>query len=120
MNEFLLPDDFVSFLDAGRQLEYDPQDCEAGAVTLHRRADLRQRSFGAHCGGTSRERGISVIFGTDHFPAGPCNERGQGPDIHAGGQEMHGAIREDSVGPARVEAVDLMVVGAVDGARAWT
>ena len=29
MNEFSLPDDFVSFLDAGKQLEYDPEDCEA-------------------------------------------------------------------------------------------
>ncbi|HTU22194.1 MAG TPA: hypothetical protein VMG10_29415 [Gemmataceae bacterium] len=55
MNEFMLPDDFVSFLDAGKQLEYDPDGCEAGAVTLHRRPDLRLRTFGAHCGGTPYE-----------------------------------------------------------------
>lgn len=41
MNEFSLPDDFVSFLDDGKQLEYDLEDCEAGAVTLHRRCNMK-------------------------------------------------------------------------------
>jgi hypothetical protein len=52
-----LPADLVAFLDAGRQLEYDPAACEAGAVTLLPRSELRLRTFGAHCGGTSHEAG---------------------------------------------------------------
>jgi hypothetical protein len=29
-----LPADLVAFLAAGKQLEYDPEPCEAGAITL--------------------------------------------------------------------------------------
>ena len=67
----MLPDDFVSFLDAGKQLEYDPDDCEAGALTLLW-ADLRLRTFGAHCGGTLYEAedpgpgvGVYLVPGVD-------------------------------------------------------
>ena len=50
-----IPADLAAFLDAGRQLEYDPAACEAGAVTLLPRSKLRLRTFGAQMGGTPRE-----------------------------------------------------------------
>jgi hypothetical protein len=40
-----LPDDFRAFLAAGRQLEYDPRQCECGRVTLLRPRQLRLRPF---------------------------------------------------------------------------
>jgi hypothetical protein len=67
-----LPDDLVAFLDAGQQLEYDPATCEAGAVALQPRSELRLRTFGAHCGGTPHEAddphpgpGVYQVAGVD-------------------------------------------------------
>jgi len=40
-----LPDDFRAFLAAGRQLEYDPKDCDCGRVTLLRSRQLRLRQY---------------------------------------------------------------------------
>jgi hypothetical protein len=73
MGELDIPADLATFLDAGRQLEYDPADCEAGGVALHRRSDLRLRTFGAQCYGTPHEeadphrgeRGVYRIPGVD-------------------------------------------------------
>jgi hypothetical protein len=56
VDELQLPEDLVAFLDAERQLEYDPATCEAGRVTLLARSELRLRTFGAQCGGTPHER----------------------------------------------------------------
>ena len=47
-----LPDDLIQFLDAGHQLEYDPEKCEAGRVRLKHRSELTLRTFGACLGGT--------------------------------------------------------------------
>ncbi len=64
--------DLVAFLDSGRQLEYAPADCEAGAVTLLPRSALQLRTFGAHCGGTPHEDndphdgpGVYLVPGVD-------------------------------------------------------
>src|SRR5262245_59685861 len=59
-----------------------------------------------------------VIPGRDDLAAGPRGQAGQDADIHADFQEPHRAIRKYGVGPARVEAVDFIIVGAVDGTRA--
>jgi hypothetical protein len=40
-----LPDDLAAFLAAGKQLEYDPEPCEAGAITLLPLADLKLERF---------------------------------------------------------------------------
>jgi hypothetical protein len=40
-----LPDDLKTFLAAGRSLEYDPKQCECGAITLLRARQLRLRPF---------------------------------------------------------------------------
>lgn len=34
MDEKLLPEDLIKFLKEGNQLEYDPDECEAGLITL--------------------------------------------------------------------------------------
>lgn len=39
--ELGLPDDLVAFLGAGRQLDYDPKDCEAGRVILGGLSDVK-------------------------------------------------------------------------------
>jgi hypothetical protein len=43
--DLALPGDLVAFLKAGKQLEYDPADCEAGAVTLLPLAKLKAQRF---------------------------------------------------------------------------
>lgn len=50
--ELNLPSDLVAFLKAGRQLEYDPEECDAGRVTLHRLEDLKLRSLKTRTEGT--------------------------------------------------------------------
>jgi hypothetical protein len=45
-----LPADLVSFLAAGKQLEYDPEPCEAGAITLVPLADLKLERFPVETG----------------------------------------------------------------------
>jgi hypothetical protein len=72
MDSLQLPDDLIAFLDAGRQLEYDPATCEAGAVTLLPRSMLKLSTFGAQCGGTPHEAddphkglGVYLVPGVD-------------------------------------------------------
>jgi hypothetical protein len=55
MDEPGIPADLTAFLDAGRALDYDPAECEAGRVSLHPPAALRLQTFGAQCGGTPHE-----------------------------------------------------------------
>src|SRR5262249_4755463 len=50
-------------------------------------------------------------------PAGSRDQRGQDLDGYVGSQEMDRSVRKHCVSPASVEAVELTVVGAVDGAR---
>lgn len=40
-----LPQDLVAFLADGKQFEYDPKACEAGAVTLLSLSDLKLQRF---------------------------------------------------------------------------
>lgn len=49
-NDLDLPADLVAFLSAGKQLEYDPKSCEAGAITLHPLADLKLQRFPVETG----------------------------------------------------------------------
>src|SRR6266851_965545 len=60
----------------------------------------------------------SEIIGPDHLAAGPSSQPGEDADVHGGVQEMHGAVCIHGVGPAGVEAIDLPVVRAIDGAGA--
>lgn len=52
MADLNLPDDLVRFLKAGKQLEYDPQSCEAGAVTLVPFDQLKIELFPMDCQST--------------------------------------------------------------------
>jgi hypothetical protein len=57
-----LPADLVAFLAAGRQLEYDPAPCEAGAVTLVPLSALKLQRFPV-------ETGRLDVFEQDpHYP----------------------------------------------------
>jgi hypothetical protein len=57
-----LPADLVAFLAAGRQLEYDPTTCEAGAVTLVPLAELKLERFPMETGG------LAVFEQDPHYP----------------------------------------------------
>src|SRR5262249_47047071 len=59
----------------------------------------------------------SEIIGRNHFPPGPRHQPGEDANSQVGLQEVYRAVRERGVGPAGVEAIDLPVVGAIDGAR---
>jgi hypothetical protein len=48
-----LPDDLVEFLAAGRRLEYDPEPCEAGAVSLLPLSALKLERFPVETSGSS-------------------------------------------------------------------
>ncbi len=48
--EFGLPADLVEFLTAGKQLEYHPTACEAGAITLVPLSDLKLERFPVETG----------------------------------------------------------------------
>jgi hypothetical protein len=50
-SELNLPADLVAFLAAGKQLEYDPEACDAGAVTLVPLARLKLQRFPVETGG---------------------------------------------------------------------
>src|SRR5688572_18483117 len=63
----------------------------------------------------------------DNLIASAGDQPGEDPDVDAAPDELHRSVREQTVGPARVKAVDLPVivaagrqaaevVGAVDGA----
>jgi hypothetical protein len=53
--ELKLPADLVAFLQAGRQLEYDPDTCEAGAVVLLPLEQLKVELFPMDCQSTEVE-----------------------------------------------------------------
>ena len=57
-----LPADLVAFLTAGKQLEYDPAFCEAGAVTLLPLSALKLQRFPVE---TSR---LEVFEQDPHYP----------------------------------------------------
>ncbi len=48
-----LPSDLVDFLTSGKQLEYDPEECDAGAVTLIPLAQLGLQRFPVETSGES-------------------------------------------------------------------
>lgn len=52
MADLELPEDLVAFLRAGKQLEYDPTTCEAGAITLLALDSLRVEIFPMDCQST--------------------------------------------------------------------
>ncbi len=57
-----LPDDLLAFLAAGKQLEYDPAPCAAGAIALLPLSGLKLERFPVETGG-------SPSFAQDpHFP----------------------------------------------------
>src|SRR5262245_39555306 len=51
------------------------------------------------------------------FPTGRRHQAGEDANVHAGVQEMHGAVSENRVRAAGVKAVHLSVIRAVDGTR---
>src|SRR5262249_26313595 len=54
----------------------------------------------------------SIVTGRNDLAAGPRDQAGENADVEGLLQKMHGAVDEHSVGPARVEAVNLPVVRA--------
>src|SRR5439155_17247853 len=62
-------------------------------------------------------RWLSVVTSGDDFAAGPRDQAGEDPDVDARHQETDRAVRHQDVGPARVKAVDLPLVGAVEGTK---
>jgi hypothetical protein len=62
MDSLQLPSDLIAFLSAGRQLQYDPANCEAGAVTLVPLTELKLERF-------PMETGSLEVFEQDpYFP----------------------------------------------------
>lgn len=57
-----LPADLVEFLAAGKQLEYSPRLCEAGAITLVGLADLKLERFPVETGS------LDVFEQDPHYP----------------------------------------------------
>ncbi len=49
-----LPSDLAAFLGAGKQLEYDPRKCEAGAVTLPHLSEVQRVRFPVETSGSPR------------------------------------------------------------------
>jgi hypothetical protein len=62
MDLLQLPADLVAFLTAGHRLEYDADQCEAGAVTLIPLADLKLERFPMETGG------LAVFEQDPHYP----------------------------------------------------
>lgn len=63
MNSVQLPPDLVAFLAAGHCLEYDPVNCEAGAVSLIPLVSLNLERFPIETGG------LDVFEQDPHYPA---------------------------------------------------
>ena len=57
-----LPADLVAFLTAGKQLEFDPEPCEAGAVTLVPLSELKLARFPVETGS------LAVYEQDPHYP----------------------------------------------------
>jgi hypothetical protein len=57
-----LPADLVVFLAAGKQLQYDPEPCEAGAITLVPLAELKPERFPVETGS------LAVYEEDPHYP----------------------------------------------------
>src|SRR5262249_12881508 len=60
----------------------------------------------------------SELIARNGFTAGSGHQRGYDLDGYVGSQETDRAIGKTCVGPARMKAVELAVVGAVDGTLA--
>src|SRR5439155_22904429 len=60
----------------------------------------------------------SEIIRPDDLAAGPSSQPGEYADVDGGIQEMPGAVCKHDIGAAGVEAINLPVVGAIDGAGA--
>src|SRR5207249_4601441 len=60
----------------------------------------------------------SEITVWDDLAAGPGSHPGEDADVDIGSQELHVAVREQGEGPVGVEAINLPVVRAIDGALA--
>src|SRR5262245_14682769 len=60
--ELALPSDLVKFLEARKRLEYDPADCEAGAVTLIPLTELKLERFPVETSG------LPVFKQDPHYP----------------------------------------------------
>src|SRR5258708_6751493 len=59
----------------------------------------------------------SILPAGGDFPAGPGDQPRHRADVEAGVQEMDRARGEEHGGSPPAEAVDLLVVGAIDGPR---
>src|SRR5688572_21977239 len=57
-----LPDDLVAFLAAGKQLIYDSEPCEAGAITLVKLSELKLERFPVETGS------LAVYEQDPHYP----------------------------------------------------
>jgi hypothetical protein len=57
-----LPADLVAFLAAGKQLEYDPEPCEAGAITLLPLSELKLERLPVETGS------LAVYEQDPHYP----------------------------------------------------
>src|SRR5215831_8871567 len=57
-----LPDDLVAFLGAGKQLEYEAEPCEAGAITLVPLTELKLERFPVETGS------LAVYEQDPHYP----------------------------------------------------
>src|SRR5262249_43849170 len=72
-------------------------------------------SYGAiECAGD--RSALSIVTGRNDLAAGPRDQACENADVEGRLQEVHGAVGAHGVGPARVEAVNLAVIGAIDGA----
>src|SRR5262249_9405784 len=83
---------------------------QAGTVTASARTMMRLNPRME-----ATPRSIHVGVG---FAAHPCDHSAQNPNIHVRVDVAHGAVGEQIVAAARVEAVQPVVVGAVDAAGA--
>src|SRR5262245_11729450 len=67
--------------------------------------------------GRPRTGSRSEITARHAFAAGACHQSGEDADVDVGPQKLHVAVREDNVGAALVEAINLSVIGAINGTR---
>ncbi len=102
MESLQLPEELVAFLNSERQLEYEPDTCEAGAVTLLPRTAMKLRMFGAHCGGTPHEAddphdgpGVYLVPGVDLVASCTNNYEPEGLLVWLPGEQSFGVWDPD-------------------------
>src|SRR5262245_9954453 len=59
----------------------------------------------------------AIILALDEFAPGACYQVGKDLDVDVGAQEVHGPVREQSVGSAGVVAINFSMIRAVNGTR---